>query len=140
MIIAQPKEFIAKFVQERIGGEYPFKDFTALGLLKDEELVAGVVYNNYSPPMIMGHIAAIPSKRWLTRGFLFACFDYPFNQLGCNVLIGTVARKNSQAIKLDEHLGFILRGIIPEAYGTDDMLIYSMSKADCKWIGKNGLP
>ena len=134
LIVNQPKETIAEFVRERTRGVYPFANFSALGLLEDGKLLAGVVYDHYTPPCIMMHIAAVPTKTWATRDFAFPCFDFPFNQLGCRVVIGLVAKRNKGARRFDEHLGFVLRGTIPEGFADDDMLIYAMRKSECKWL------
>tara|TARA_R110000796_G_scaffold214260_1_gene330255 strand:- start:1301 stop:1765 length:465 start_codon:yes stop_codon:yes gene_type:complete len=136
VIIAQPKEEIGKFVSTIIGHgqHFPFDDYSALGLVKDNELIAGVVYNYYNKPNIFAHIAATPGKRWLTKEFLFAMFDYPFNQLGCNRVTGLVPKKNKEARRFDTHLGFEYEGNMRHALPDDDMLIYGMLKEKCKWL------
>ena len=82
----------------------------------------------------MAHIAGKPGKRWLNRDFLFAMFDYPFNQLGVNRITGLVAKKNKEARRFDEHLGFKYEGNMRHALADDDMLIYGMLKRECKWL------
>lgn len=136
MIVTQPKEAIADFVSSVIGeGEhFPFDEYTALGLINDDEIIAGVIYTNYAKPNILAHIAALPNKRWLNREFLFAMFDYPFNQLGCNRITGLVAKKNKEARRFDTHLGFEYEGNMRQALPDDDMLIYGMIKEKCKWL------
>ncbi len=136
MIVSQPKEEIAKFVSGIIGeGEhFPFDDYSALGLIKDGEIIAGVIYNHYVNPNIMMHVAAIPGRRWLNREFLFACFDYPFNQLNCNRITGLVPKKNKDARRFDTHLGFEYEGNMRKALADDDMLVYGMLKEKCKWL------
>ena len=141
MIVAQPKENIADFVGNIIGqGQYfPFDEYSALGLMEDGVLIAGVIYNHYNKPNIMAHIADIPGKKWLTRDFLFAMFDYPFNQLECNRITGLVPKKNKEARRFDTHLGFEYEGNMRHALPDDDMLIYGMLKEKCKWLKlKNG--
>ena len=53
-----------------------------IGWQKDGEIVAGVAYANWNGPNVECHIASDGSKKWLARQFLWAIFDYPFNQLG----------------------------------------------------------
>ena len=82
----------------------------------------------------MAHIAGKPGRRWLTREFLFAIFDYPFNQLGVRRITGLVPKKNKDARRFDEHLGFEYEGNMRNALADDDMIIYGMLKEKCKWL------
>tara|TARA_R110000803_G_scaffold44377_3_gene93967 strand:- start:627 stop:1043 length:417 start_codon:yes stop_codon:yes gene_type:complete len=136
MIISHPKEDIAKLVSEAVGIDQhmPFENYSALGLVKNNQLIAGVIYNHFTETSIMAHIAGKPGKRWLNRDFLFAMFDYPFNQLGVNRITGLVAKKNKEARRFDEHLGFKYEGNMRHALADDDMLIYGMLKRECKWL------
>lgn len=134
MIIAQPKEYIASFVS-LMGGGGPFREYTALGLMRNGELVAGVVYNFYTGTNICMHIGAKPGRMWLNREFLHAAFDYPFNELGCRRVTGLVPKKNKDARRFDEHLGFKLEGCMRQALADDDMLIYGMTRKDAqRWL------
>lgn len=135
-IIAQPKEVIAKFVAVvNHAPEWTFENYSALGLLDDDgALVAGVLYNHYHPPSIMMHVGAVEGRMWLTREFLHAAFDYPFNQLKCKRVTALVPKKNRAARQFDEHLGFKLEGCMRQALADDDMLVYGMLRSECKYI------
>ena len=136
MIVAQPKQEIADFVSSIIGEgqHFPFEDFSALALKQDGAIIAGVIYNHFTGTNIMMHVAAIPGRKWLTRDFLFACFDYPFNQLNVRRITGIVPKKNKEARRFDTHLGFEYEGNMRHALPDDDMLIYGMLKEKCKWL------
>ncbi len=84
MIITQPKEAIGGFVNIRQGlpPGTPWGPFNALGLVRNNELVAGVIYNNREGANVCMHIGAVDGAKWLNEEFLFAAFDYPFNELG----------------------------------------------------------
>ena len=132
-IVVQPKEVIARFAAERGAGQVR-GDYNALGLVEDDALLAGVLYTNYTGETICMHVAAVEGRRWLTRGFLFACFDYPFGQLGVRTVVGLVPKKNKQARKFDENLGFRMTGCIPDGMPRDDLLIYTMTRKQCRWL------
>jgi len=135
VIISQPKDRIADFVSDIIGeNHFPFENFSALGLLKNDELIAGVIYNHYTGVNIMAHIAAVPGKRWMSREFLYAMFDYPFNQLGVRRITGLVPKKNRVAREFDTHLGFEYEGNMRNALPDDDMIVYGMLREKCKWL------
>lgn len=136
LVVSQPKDAIARFVAERIGeGNYlPWNEFSAIALVDESRILAGVVYNQYSAANICMHIGAIPGRHWLCPEFLFAAFDYPFRVLGLRRVTGLVPRKNNDARRFDEHLGFILEGCLEEALPEDDLLIFGMLKRNCRWI------
>jgi len=137
LIICQPKEQIAEFVSSAVGGSarhFPWGNYSALGLTSSGQLVAGVIYNHYAGPTICAHIGAVPGKKWLTRSFLRAMFDYPFNQLKVRRITGLVPKRNRAARKFDEHLGFKLEGCMRHALPDDDMLVYGMLREECRWL------
>lgn len=136
VIFAQ--ERVGPWTCERTGGTFE-SDSTAIGLEEDGELVAGVVFDNYNSRSICMHIAAIPGARWMTREYLWVCFAYPFNQLKVNKILGLVDSTNHAARKFDEHLGFMLECNIKDAGRDGDLLIYSMTRQQCRFLGvKNG--
>ena len=106
-----------------------------IGLEEDGELIAGVVFNHYTGPSIMMHVAAEPGRRWLTKNFLWRCFAYPFLQLQCNRITGLVRVDNLEAQRFDEHLGFKREGLVRKACtdGTD-MILYGMLREECRWL------
>lgn len=133
-IICQPKALIAQFVSKANNeNHWDWENFSALGLMENNQLIAGVLYNHYNPPNICMHVGAI-GKSWLNRDFLFAAFDYPFNQLGCGRVTALVPKKNKAARKFDEHLGFKLEGVMRQALADDDMMVYGMLRSECKYI------
>lgn len=115
--------------------EDEFGDAVAIGLEEDGELIAGVVFNLYTGPSIMMHVAAEPGRRWLTRDFLYRCFAYPFIQLKCHRVGGLVREDNLDAQRFDEHLGFKREGLVRR--GADDgtnLILYGMLKEECRWL------
>ena len=135
MIIAQPKAEIAAFVSRIQGEHLPWGNYSALGLVKGGRLVAGVVYNHASHCNIAMHIAA-EGRFWPTPEFVFALFDYPFNQLKLRRMTGLVAKKNAAARRFAEHLGAKLEGSMRHALPHDDLLIYGMLRRECRWISE----
>lgn len=113
----------------------PSAGMQGIGLEKDGELVAGVLFDDYNGSNMWMHVAAIPGKRWMTRGFLYATFAYPFLQLNLRRLSGWVEVNNYDAQKFNEHLGFKREAVLKEAGRKGvDVIIYSMFKEDCRFI------
>jgi hypothetical protein len=131
-IIDKDPQRCGKWIQENGGGYYR-EGTTCIGLEKNGDLVAGVMYDYYNGASIYMHVAAI-GKNWMNRDFLWFVFYYPFIQIGAKVIIGLVESDNLQAIKFDEHIGFKLNQKIPDASPNGDLLVYTMKKDDCKWL------
>lgn len=108
----------------------------AIGLARDEVLIAGVIYEGFNGFNIWMHVAATPGKRWLTRSYLAAAFGYAFTQCKANRISAYVDASNVQARRFDEHLGFrqeaVLRGAAQDG---GDVVIYAMRREECRYVG-----
>ena len=108
-----------------------------IGLQKNDELIAGVLYDDYNGSNIWMHVAAIPGKRWLNRDYLYACFAYPFLQLNVKRISGWVEASNTDARRFDEHLGFQKEAVLTgAARDGGDVIIYRMFKEECRHVHK----
>lgn len=134
-IVTRENDYVGPWIEEHGGGHYK-ASAQCIGLEKNGKLVAGVLYGGHNGASIYMHVAA-SGTNWLTRDFLWVCFDYPFVQLECKVIIGLVAEKNLKARKFDEHLGFKLTSRIPEGHPEGNLLIYTMRKQDCRFLKEN---
>jgi RimJ/RimL family protein N-acetyltransferase len=106
-----------------------------LGLERDGELVAGVLYEGYNHHNIWMHVAAEPGKKWLNREFLRYCFHYPFVELGCNRVSGYVEAQNADARRCDAHLGFQQEAVLQGAASDGgDVILYVMRRDDCRYL------
>lgn len=133
-IVWNERERVMRFVAERVDAQ-TFRNYQAIGLENDGELVAGVVFDNKSGASICMHVASNGSRHWMTPAYMAACFRYPFIQEKCNLIIGLVRADNTDAQRFDEHLGFKKRGQLPQACtdGTD-LIVYGMTKQECRFI------
>ncbi|WAL81314.1 GNAT family protein [Pandoraea sp. XJJ-1] len=133
-IVWDQPERVMQFVAERTG-EAAYRDYTAIGLERDGELVAGVVYQMHTGPAVLTHIASDGTRAWLTPAYLGAIFRYPFLQLGCNRITAIVRADNADSLRFVEHLGFEREGVMRQAErdGTD-LIIFGMLKGECRFI------
>lgn len=130
IVIGQPVvDWVAK--HQKRGEGYGLS--AGIGMEKDGELIAGVVYNEWNHVNINMHVAAI-GHNWMTREYLWMCFDYPFNQLRVKRITAFIEDENEQAIKFDTHLGFKYETRMKDAYVNGDILIYVMRREDCRWL------
>jgi hypothetical protein len=132
-VIVLDNNRVGLWIKEHGGGEYRTGS-QCIGLERNGELVAGVLYDYCNGASIYMHVA-ITGR--ITREFLCLCFEYPFVQLGCNLIIGLVPDSNEKAKRFDEHLGFNLHSRIPNGCPDGDLLIYIMRREDCRFIGEN---
>lgn len=136
-------ELVAAFVRARLGPSTRFRDFTALGVVRDRVLCGGVVYHNYCElehGRIIEASLAFDNPRWAFPQTLRTLFFYPFVQLGCVRMTSIVSKNNKRSRRFCEGIGFKLEGVHPCAIdGVKTALSYGMLKEDCRWIrGRNG--
>ena len=79
-------DFCSKLIEPVDRG---FGPCTAFGVVDGGgRLVAGIVYHNWCPEAgVIELSAASTTKRWLTRDVLRAIFNYPFDQLKCQMVV-----------------------------------------------------
>lgn len=106
-----------------------------IGLKKDGEFIAGCMFEGINSHNAWVHLAAVPTKRWMTKQYLRECFGFAFDTLGIKRLRGYVNASNSAAIKLDEHFGYkreaVLEGAAPDG---GDVILYVMRREDCRHV------
>jgi RimJ/RimL family protein N-acetyltransferase len=133
-IIWDQPERVMQFVAARTG-EDRYRDYTAIGLERDGELVAGVVYERHTGPNVMTHIASDGSRTWITPAYLGAIFRYPFVQLGCTRVTSVVRSDNADSRRFVNHLGFAQEGVMRCAdVDGCDLILYGMLKNECRFL------
>lgn len=112
-----------------------FKPCKAIGIERNGELIAGVIYNNYQSGLLIEMSIASLDKRWATRHTLRALFAYPFIQLNLKRVQTLCSAKEEGVIMFNKRLGFQLEGAHREAWHAGgDALSFGMLKHQCKWI------
>ena len=109
-----------------------FADAVCLGQ-EFEKLRAVVQYCGFSGKSCQMHIAS-EGNGWMTKNFLWAAFDFPFNKLGVRVILATIAGNNNKSLKLSRHLGFQEIATIADAHNEGDLVILEMRPQHCKWL------
>ena len=103
-----------------------------IACVEDGICIAGVVFDGYNGGTIGAHIWVDDGKR-PSKDWFGAIFDYPFNRLQVNKIIGQVKGSNDEARKLDEHFGFVKEAEITQYYDDEDsLIIYTMRKDQCR--------
>ena len=127
---------IAAFVRNNTDCLIPVDGASYIGVENSEgEITMGVMYDHFTGSSITATIA-IRQGETVTRLFLKAIFDYPFEQLGCNLIIAYVAESNTKSVNFLKKAGFVPTAEIPGAYPEGPMHIYTMTKDQCRWLEK----
>ena len=134
-LIYGEEDRLLPWAQERIGVIFR-EDAKAIGLERDGEVVAVVVFDTFSPADACMHIASDGTKRWMSKELLLAAFAYPFVQLGLRRLTGLVPAKNKEALAFDEHIGFVREGYHPHACPDDDLVSLGLLRENCRFIDR----
>jgi RimJ/RimL family protein N-acetyltransferase len=128
---------VGAWVTDKTGGSWVAEQGTAIGKLVNNELCAGVLYENYNKANIVCHIAG--EGAWACREYLATIFHYPFVQLGVKRITVPVNDSNVKSIGLVEKMGFIMEAKLAQATPDGDLLIYRLFRDECKYIkGKYG--
>jgi len=142
-ILLNCEDAVGPFMRERCGLEGGFlpgtgRAFAVVECPEDEataELLAAVWFESFNGSNMNIHVAAVPTKRWLTKTFLRLVFDYAFNQMGVRRLTGLVSARDVSVRAFDEHVGFKLEATLREAApGGADLLVYAMHREDCRFL------
>lgn len=127
------EDIFGPWMSQRLGCAWIPGRGSIIGLWDDEGPVAACLYESYNGRSILGHLTGV-GRKWMNREFLWFCFYYPFEQLRVDKILGIVESDNLDARRLDEHLGFTLEATLKEAAPNGDLLIYSMTRDQCKWL------
>ena len=108
---------IEQWVADRIPGcDRGFGECKALGVWRDDDLIAALVYHNWCPEWGTIEVSAAGSGHWMTRGTITELLEYPFSF--CQMVIAQHARK-SRARRIWQQLG-ATEHVIPRLRGRDD--------------------
>ena len=124
---------VGRWVAEQMNGSFSETTSTAIGLQKETgEIIAGVMYENWNKRSVVAHMAVTGR---ITRSFLGAIFRYAYEKCGVNKVILPVSSGNDRSIKFVKHLGFTEEARIRDAAPDGDIVIYSLAKSECRFLG-----
>jgi len=99
---------VSDFVAQNIPGcERGFTNCKAIGVLGQAGLIAGVIYHNWAPEAgVIEMSCAATDPRWLTKTILHTIFAYPFEGVGCQMVVTRVSENNGRMVRIFRALGF----------------------------------
>ena len=99
---------------------------------ENDEFVCVVVMTNFSARNVDLNIA-MDAKKMLPHGTIKmfnSVFGFLFDQLKMPRVTGLLHGKNKKSIKISEHFGFKLEGIMRQVFEDDDLHIYGFLAED----------
>ena len=129
--IISDKLVVGPWVAKRNLGAFAPETSEAIGLKRGNELVAGVVYEAWNGASMVVHVAV---EGLMTPAYLAAIYHYPFVHVGVGKLIAPIGEDNAKSINFVSKMGFRLESRIPDAHPDGALLLYTMSRAECKYI------
>lgn len=132
-MICLDKERVGRYVAKHCQMVWTTENSEAIGLLKGDELVAGVWYEDFNQKTITCHIA-ITGR--MNREYLGIIFDFPFVQLGVDKIVCPVLSDNDKSIRLVKNMGFEEQARLLDVSPSGDMLFFVMSKDKCRFLGE----
>lgn len=100
---------------------------------REGNLLGGVIYESMISNAIFMHQGSF-SRNWMSPDALWLFFDYPFNQLGVDKVIGTVPSSKPELVAFNEKLGYKVECSIKDAYKDGDLVIMTMRRHECRWL------
>lgn len=133
MIVSSPRELLWAWLNARI--DIPWSsDFRAIGLVKNDCLVAVAGYNCFAGRTCHTHIAILPGTL-VSKDFLIAGFQYPFEQCNLLRLYAWMDEADAAPLNIDLKLGFeIVRRIPNGAISGADLLLIELRKENCRFL------
>jgi hypothetical protein len=112
---------LATWCAKQIGLPRPFdRPYATMGVFDGSALAAVILWNNYQPEAgVIEFHGAASDKRWLTRRTLEAMFQYPFAEVGCQMIVTRNSESNTSLHRMLTSYGFD-RFYIPRLRGRDE--------------------
>jgi RimJ/RimL family protein N-acetyltransferase len=131
--VGQP--YLRNWMLERNNIEYT-SGLICLGNRNSNGQIMGVVgYDNWTGKSCVMHVVGSPG--WLTKSFMWAAFDYPFNQAKCDVIFAKIPTANEFVVNLTVKLGFKFVCTVQDVFPDGGETILKMYKHQCKWLEVN---
>lgn len=129
------EERLRQFVMYHAGVGAPTGPTQVLGYLQDREILGAWMFERYTgvTGSLVAHWAAT-GVGWLRPDMLRLAAIYIYDQLGVNVVWGEVRRSDSYTRKVNEKLGFRKVAILEGYFPDDDLVIYSLTRQECRWL------
>jgi hypothetical protein len=110
-----------------------FRAVEAVGA--DGKILAMVGYDLWTENAVQMHVAVDDPRVFLSRTFLHAGFDYPFNQAKRGLVYTVTPGDNHRSADFQAGLGFTVVHHLPDGWARGISLVFRvMRREDCAWL------
>jgi len=134
-LVFDQKEAIGAWVAQQVGQTCEWGSFYSLGIVRDGEIIAGVVFNNFNGANATCHIAISKFSRVMPAMIEHSC-KYAFEFCGLKRLTGMVPSNEPKILAFDKHLGFEEEFVMKDGAPGADMHVLVMWPDKCRWLRK----
>ena len=134
-LVLDQKERIGAWVAKMVRQGASWGDFYAIGVVHENEVIAGVVVNNYNGANATCHIAIAKTTRMIIPLFEHVC-DYAFRFCGLKRLTGMVPTDEPNLVKFYRHLGLVEEFVMKDGAPGADMQFMVLWPDKCRWLRK----
>lgn len=123
---------VAQWVAGQIGHGLDWGPCEAIGVVdKDDNLVGGVVFNQYQPQYRNIEVSFASTRAdWLTPSLVTGILRYPFQQLGAARITSLTPKRLRRARQFLSKFGFKHEGTVRRGYGDDDCIISGLLESE----------
>ena len=126
-----------RMLYETAGVQYTPDLKTLVWLDKDKYIRWVIGYNNFLGRSVQVHLGSIKGLQTRPRQLLHAAFDFPFNVLHVDLLIGIINSVNKRMVDIAFKLGFKEKTRWKNMHDNGgDIIMFEMYKKDCRWLRK----
>ena len=135
-LVFDQKQIIGHWVAVQVEQESSWGDYYAMGIMRGDEVLAGVVVNNMNDSNATAHIAVAKKTKLLPQLFSHFC-KYVFIQCGLKRVTGMVPTSEPQTIEFDKHLGFVEEFVMKDGANDSDMQVLVLWPHNSRrWLGE----
>lgn len=126
---ARMAEWVAARIPHMHGGDFGL--CVSGGVIRDGALVAGVVFHEYQPDYSTMQVSIAADGPWATRPVIRAMFQYPFGQVGVDVLWAAMPHDLPDIHAFNRRLGFKKEATLRHRFGRKrHAVIASMTRGE----------
>jgi len=105
---------IGAWVADKVEQTASWGDFYAMGVVKGDQIVSGIVFNNFNEHNATVHIAVDTTGKHLIELLKHAA-TYAFKRCGLKRLTALIDASNPESLKINRHIGFNQEFVMQQA-------------------------